>query len=122
VAESIFNRYGGFAKVSRIVSDFYRGVLGHPVLAPYFAHVDMPTLIDHQTKFMATVMGGPASFTNEHLARVHAPHHIDGAAFAALVVVLRETLEDHDLDETDIALVVREVQARRPYIVVGDAT
>lgn len=80
MAESIFNRYGGFAKVNRIVSDFCRGVLGHPVLAPYFAHVDMPTLIDHQTKFMATVIGGPASFANEHFARVHAPHHIDGEA------------------------------------------
>lgn len=120
MAQSIFDRYGGFARISRVVSEFYGRVLASDVLAPYFEGTDMRALIDHQTKFMATIMGGPASFTNEHLARVHGRLRITDAAFSELTSLLRETLEDFDFDETDVARVHAEVLARKPYV-VGEA-
>ena len=69
---SIFERYGGFTSVSKIVLSFYDKVLDSPTVSPYFANSDMKRLIDHQTKFMASLMGGPASYTNDQLERVHA--------------------------------------------------
>ncbi len=117
MAQPIFERYGGFAKISRVVSDFYRRVLDSPILSPFFDGIDMRTLIDHQTKFMATMMGGPASFTNEHLARVHAHLSIGEHAFTEMVSLLRETLEDFDFDQTDISRVHAEILARKPYVV-----
>jgi hemoglobin len=117
VARSIFDRYGGFAKVSIAVAEFYRHVLGSPQLAPYFDGIDMRRLMDHQTKFFAALMGGPASYTDEHLARVHAPLKIDDAAFDEMAGLLRETLEDLDYDETDISAVYAAFVARRPYLV-----
>lgn len=117
MADSIFMRYGGFASVSRIVSDFYDRVLDSKILFPYFEGVDMRVQIDHQTKFFAAMMGGPASYTNEHLASVHARLTINEEAFDELALVLRETLEDHDFDATDIGTVLGEVVARRRYIV-----
>jgi hemoglobin len=114
---TIFERYGGFAKVSRIVSAFYDQVLESPLLAPYFTGVDMRRQIDHQTKFFAHLMGGPASYTSEHLARVHARLHIDDDAFDELVDLLRDTLEDFDFDESDIATVYGEVVSYRSVIV-----
>jgi hemoglobin len=114
---SIFDRYGGFAKVSRVVSAFYDRVLDSPVLGPYFAGIDMRRQIDHQTKFIASLMGGPASFTSEHLERVHARLDIDDRAFDELVDLLRETLEDFDFDESDIATVYGEVVSYRSVIV-----
>jgi hemoglobin len=118
MAESIFTRYGGFAKVSRIVSDFYGRVLDSKIMSPYFENTDMRVLMDHQTKFIASMMGGPASYTNEHLSRVHAHLNINDAAFDEMVLLLRETLEDHDLSETDIGLVLREVTTRKAYVVI----
>ena len=64
---TIFQRYGGFASVSRVVMSFYDKVLDSPVSSPYFANTNMKRLIDHQTKFIAQVMGGPASYTDEQL-------------------------------------------------------
>jgi len=120
LADTIFIRYGGFASVSRVVSDFYDRVLDSKILAPYFEGVDMRVQIDHQTKFFAAMMGGPASYTNEHLASVHRRLDINDEAFEELAVVLRETLEDHDYDATDIGTVIGEVFARKRYIVSGD--
>ena len=117
--ETIFERYGGFAVVSRIVSDFYDQVLNTPDLVGYFDGVDTATLIDHQTKFIASLMGGPASYTNEHLDRVHKHLGITNDAFDETSEILRETLEDHDFDESDISQVVSQVQIRRSFIVHG---
>ncbi|MBE0409295.1 MAG: hypothetical protein IBX69_06140 [Anaerolineales bacterium] len=52
---SIFERYGGFAKVNRIVSSFYDKVLDSPITSPYFVNIDMRRLIDHQTRFIASL-------------------------------------------------------------------
>lgn len=115
--QTLFEQYGGFPKVSRIVSTFYERVTESPKLADYFADTDMRQLIDHQTKFIASVMGGPASFTDQHLARVHAHLGITSAAFDEAVLILRESLEDHGMEESDIGTVVSSVRARKPYIV-----
>lgn len=80
VTDSIFIRYGGFASVSRVVSDFYGRVQDSKIMSPYFEGVDMRRQIDHQTKFVASLMGGPASFTNEHIAHVHDRLKIDDEA------------------------------------------
>jgi hemoglobin len=117
MALTLFERCGGFATVRKIVSAFYDKVLDSPALQKHFADVDMRALIDHQAKFVAMVMGGPASFTDDQLRRVHAPLGITSAEFAEMVSVLQETLEDFDLPAADIAHVVREISRRQSLIV-----
>ena len=121
MAETMFERYGGFAKASRVVAAFYSRVLDSPVLAPYFDGVDMRRLMDHQTKFIAFLMDGPASYSSDHLARVHERLHIDDAAFDEMVAELRETFEDFDFDETDIAAIHSKIVAYRGAIVTRPA-
>ncbi len=115
--QSIFERAGGMRTVSRIISTFYDRVLDSPGLVHYFDGVDMRRLIDHQTKFIASVMGGPASFTDEHIARVHAHLGIDGASFEEAVLILRDSMEDNGMNETDIGEVMSNVRARKPLVV-----
>ena len=117
MADTMFDRYGGFAKVSRIVSSFYGEVLDSKTLSHYFDDVDMPRLIDHQTKFMATLLGGPASFSNEHIQRVHVRLRIDDDAMDEMKVVLRGCLDEHGFDETDISSVISAFEAYRPLVV-----
>lgn len=114
---TVFERNGGFASVNRVVMSFYEKVLDSPVTSPYFASTDMRTLIDHQTRFIASMMGGPASYTNDHLERVHARIGITEAAFHEAVSLLTEALEDHNYSDEDIRIVADEVMSRKRYIV-----
>lgn len=114
---TMFERYGGFATVSRIVSAFYDQITDHPELARYFEATDMRRLIDHQTKFIASVMGGPASYSNEQLERIHSTMNIREQDYDTVVGMLRETLEDFDIDESDIAAICGDVVSRKRYIV-----
>ncbi len=117
MAQTMFERYGGFVTVSRIVSAFYDKVMDSPDLAGYFAGIDMKRLIDHQTKFIAALMGGPISYTNDHLERVHAHLKIEAAHFDEAVAILRETFEDFEMDETDIANIHSDIMSRKKFIV-----
>jgi hemoglobin len=118
MAATIFERYGGFASVSRVVSSFYDKLLESPSLSRYFENTDMRKLIDHQTKFIATVMGGPASYTDDALERVHAHLNISERDFLEAVSLLKETLEDFDFDDSDIATVSGEIMGRKRCIVI----
>ena len=121
MAQSIFQRYGGFASISRVVSAFYDKALESPLLSPYFADSDMRKLIDHQTKFISALMGGPASYSDEELERVHRHLDITERDFEEMVMLLKETLEDFDFEMSDIAAVQGEITRRKRYIVSRSA-
>jgi hemoglobin len=106
---TIFEKYGGFSSISRVVLGFYNKMLDSPLTRPYFEGINMKRLIDHQTKFVATLMGGPASYTREHIGRVHAHLGITEPAFEESMELLRETLEDHSFDDGDIDQVTDEM-------------
>ncbi len=114
---SMFERYGGFVSVSRVVSAFYDKALDSDILSPYFATANMQRVIDHQTKFIASLMGGPASYSDAELKRVHAQLNIDENAFSEMAELFRETLEDFDFDEDDIRAVEQELVARSRYVI-----
>ena len=117
MTKTMFERYGGFASISRVVMSFYDKMLSSPITSHYFDNTDMKSLVDHQTKFIATLLGGPASYTNEHLERVHARLGITEAAFDESVELLAETLEDHDFEAEDVRQVEHEMNSRKNFIV-----
>lgn len=55
VVSSLFEKYGGFAAISKIVMDFYGRVLDSDEIGHFFDDVEMGRQIDHQTKFIAQV-------------------------------------------------------------------
>lgn len=115
--QSVFERAGGFARVRRIVSAFYDKVLDSPRLERHFAGVAMPRLIDHQTKFVAQVMGGPAAYSDAHLQRVHAAMGITRAEFREAAELLCEAMEDAGLSDADVRFVREEILRREVFIV-----
>ena len=117
MARSTFEKYGGFAVISRVVAAFYDKVLDSPLLSPFFEGTDMKRQIDHQTKFIASLMGGPVSYSNEELERVHSRFRINQAAFDEVAMLLRETLEDFDMESEDVTLVTQNVINRSKFIV-----
>jgi hemoglobin len=115
-----FDRLGGFSRIRLMVTDFYDRILDAEELHPYFASVDMRRLVDHQTKFFSTVLGGPASFTDEQLARAHARLGIEAGHFHLMADLFRETLEDHGLENPVVDRLVAHILALEPHI-VGDS-
>lgn len=114
---SIYEKYGGFATINRVVMAFYDTMLDSDELGPYFERVEMVRLIDHQTKFISSLLGGPASFSDQHLKRAHVDLGVTQEHFDEMKRLLGETLREHGFAEADIGIVLSEVEARRGLIV-----
>lgn len=119
MARSMLDRYGGFAFLSRVVMDFYDRAIESDTLGPFFEDVDMRRLVDHQTKFVAFLMGGPASYSDDALHQIHAHLEIDDAAFDAMVATFIETIEDHAMDAADVDQLAEALRLRRGVVVRG---
>lgn len=113
----LFDRLGGMERASKIVLALYDRVLASPVLEPYFRETDMRRLVEHQAKFLASVMGGPPSHTDEELKVIHAGLAIDHAAFKEMLAQLRAVLESEGLATGDVEFVLAAYRRREPCIV-----
>jgi len=117
---TIYERNGGFPQLRRVVTAFYDRVLDSPVVAHHFEQVDIKRLIEHQTRFISFLTGGPApGYTDEHLAHVHSRFEITLDEFDEMVELLTETLEDFDFEADDISEIRNELRKREPVIVSG---
>ncbi len=114
---TLFEKYGGFSTVSRIVLDLYDRVLDDDDVGQFFEDIDIGGIVDHQTKFVSSLMGGPASFSDDHIRRMHADLPIRAAHFERLQQILRDTLSDHRIEASDIDAIVGAFEARRELVV-----
>ncbi|MET1416056.1 group 1 truncated hemoglobin [Roseibium sp. HPY-6] len=116
MSKALFDKYGGFKSVSRIVMDFYDKVLDSDQIGDYFDGIDLPKLIDHQTKFIAALLGGPVSYSDDRLKRAHASLDLSHEDFDEVSRLLSETLAEHDFAPHDIDTVMSEIESRRTSI------
>ncbi|MEM8795009.1 MAG: group 1 truncated hemoglobin [Pseudomonadota bacterium] len=116
VEQTLFDKYGGFSKISKVVMAFYDTLLDSDEIGPFFDDIDMSRMVDHQTKFVASLLGGPAAYTDNQLRQMHARLPIEDSHFDELKVVLAGTLKDHGFDPGDIEAVLAEFEKRRDHI------
>lgn len=116
-ADAIFRRLGGLPGITRIALALYDRVTQSERLECFFAGVDMRRLVDHQARFLASLVGGPASVTDEELKAVHARLGIDRETFLEMLEQFRQVLEDHQAEPADTEHVLAELARREPCIV-----
>ncbi|MEO0620742.1 MAG: group 1 truncated hemoglobin [Pseudomonadota bacterium] len=119
MAQTLYDKYGGFGKISRVVMDFYDRLLDSEEVGPFFDDVDLKRLIDHQTKFVAALLGGPVDYTDDRLAQAHRHLGIGPDHFDEMGRLLAETLDDHGFEQADRDAVLGEIEARRSMIVTA---
>lgn len=117
MAATVYERYGGFSAISKMVMDLYDRLLDDDDVGPFFDDVQMSRIIDHQTKFLSSLMGGPASYTDDQIRKMHAHLTIGDAHFEVLKRLLAETLADHGVGAEDVEHVISEFDKRRSLVV-----
>ncbi|MCA0926826.1 group I truncated hemoglobin [Ruegeria profundi] len=121
MGQTIYERYGGFKTISRIVMTFYEMALDSDQIGGHFEDIDIPRLIDHQTKFVSSLVGGPASFSDERIEAVHRNLNISHADFDEMVELFTEALSIHGMEGPDIKTALNAIESKRSIIVTRDA-
>jgi len=117
MAQSMYDKYGGFETISKIVHGLYEKIAMSEILQPYFENVDMQQLMSHQTKFFSSIMGGPVHYDATQLTEVHRYLNITDEAFTEVAELLEEVLEDFGVLQKDIDTLLAMVADVKPQIV-----
>lgn len=116
MAKTIYEKYGGFSTISKIVMDLYDRLLDDEEVGPFFDNVEMSRIIDHQTKFVSSLIGGPAAYTDVQIQKMHAHLDIGPVHFETLKTLLAATLADHGIAPEDVDVVIGEFEKRRNLV------
>lgn len=115
--KTLFEKYGGFSTVSKIVLTFYDRMIEDDTVGPFFDDVDLSRLIDHQNKFISSLMGGPASFSDDHIERAHRHMAIEDHHFDRLKEIVEKTLVDFSVEAVDIQTILGGFEDRRGLLI-----
>ncbi len=115
--QSLYDKYGGFESVGKIVHALYEKISESELLAPYFKNTDMKRLMNHQTQFFSSIMGGPVSYEDGQLEKIHRRLNVTEEAFGEVAELLEEVLEDFEMEEGDIETIMGIVEGAKPQIV-----
>ena len=100
--QSLYERVGGEAGVTRLIGIFYDRVLADAQLSPFFAQIPLEKLRGMQVEFFTSALGGPLQYSGRPLAHVHQGHGITKAHLRRFTEHLLATLESLALSQADI--------------------
>jgi len=121
VSQSLYDKYGGFKTISRVVMLFYEMALDSDEIGHFFEDIDMPKLIDHQTKFVSSLIGGPASFSDDRIEAVHRHLNVSHDHFDEMAALFGDALAQHGVSEQDVKTALAAIEGKRAIIVARNA-
>jgi len=116
---SLFEKYGGFTTLYPLVGEFYDAVLDSEIVSYIFEPISMNLLIEHQTKFLAAMMGGPGEYDDAQLKYAHKKFNITEVEWNEVVSIFIEVLNRFDISEDDIKILTRLISSKKSLIVTG---
>jgi len=118
---NLYDKYGGHPAIANMVMKFYDRVRKSPELDTMFADVDMQRLIDHQAQFICSLIGGPASYSDEELRGIHAPLGVTGHQFDTMMSLFKSTLAECGFQPEEVAEIFSRMNSKRPFVVTAKA-
>jgi ferredoxin-NADP reductase len=94
---AIYEDLGGMDAIRSVVERMYEYILADERLAPYFDESNVESLINHQSRFIAMVAGGPEY--HEHIAETHAHMNLRDEHFDAVLAYFHTALADHGVPD-----------------------
>ena len=117
--QTLYDKLGADAGITKAVDEFYTRVVADPDLAPFFSGVDMTALRRHQVAMLSAATGGPTQYTGRDMQTAHAGLGITDAHFDRVVEHLAGTLADLGVDQETIGEVAAALTPLRSAIVTA---
>ena len=70
-SQSLYDKYGGYNTIYKIIVDLYKELCDHPEIAQHFIGVDLDRLIKLQTQFVSRALGASIDYKGRPLRRAH---------------------------------------------------
>ena len=93
----VFAAFGGEPGLVALMDTFMAKLLADPRTAPFFEDADHDRIERHLVAQFCAILGGGCTYTGQDMKSSHAGLGIDRADFNALVEVLQQAMDAHDI-------------------------
>jgi hemoglobin len=114
--QNLTKQLGGKDRLRDIIETFYDRVFDDPMIGFLFTGVDQQKLIDMQVSYIDANLGD-GEYEGTPIRKAHREHPILPGHFDRRHEILRETLEDFDVDEDIANRWLEFEQSLRPLII-----
>ena len=127
VQPSLYDRLGGLAPISVVVSDFIDVVVPDPFLNENPAvnasrtHVPAPYLQYHLTAMVCQATGGPCPYHGRGMVETHANLNITEQEWDRMVTLFKEVLAKHSIPAKETQELLDIVGSTKADIVVAES-
>lgn len=122
---TLYERLGGLAPISVVVSDFIDVLVPDPTLNENPAidaarqRVPVPYLKYHVTAMVCEVTGGPCEYHGRGMREAHAHLNITEDEWDRMVTLFKQVLADHDVPERESGELLEIIGTTKADIVTG---
>jgi len=110
---SLYSKYGGFSLIHNLIENFYENILKSETIGAYFIDVNMELMINHQTSFISSLMGGPVPFNNGHLKSVHHHLNISQSEWEEVINILSQSFTDFGIEQADSENLIQKLEVNK---------
>lgn len=116
--KSIFHKLGGESRLEEILLDFYHRMKSDILIGYFFEGKDIHQIAQHQKRFLMAAMGVLLPYSGKLPGQAHEslPDILPGH-FDRRLIILKETLQSHHLNDQDIQTWLDFEEAFRPVLV-----
>lgn len=113
----LYDKYHGFDFFTSVVKTFYKKIMEREHLSAYFSQTNMAELIDHQSRFISELIGGPVSPHGKDLKTIHSRYKITEEHFLEVAAILSEALSESGVEKDDIDSIIKVIAGYKDKIV-----
>ncbi|MFT7486558.1 MAG: hemoglobin [Candidatus Paceibacteria bacterium] len=95
--QALFELAGGEERLRPLLQDFYDRVFDDVMIGFFFKGKDKALLVQLELEFALKMLGADVEYSGRSLPEAHAAHMIMGGQFNRRLVILKETLTDHNM-------------------------
>ncbi len=123
--ESLYDRLGGLAPISVVVSDFIDALVpdealnANPAIDAARMSVPAPYLKYHVTALVCQATGGPCQYDGREMKEAHAHLNITESEWDRMVTIFKEVLANHLVPATETQELLDIVGSTKADIVVS---
>jgi hemoglobin len=116
MAETLYEKLGGEAKLRQIIDVFIDRVFTDPMIGFFFRRADRARIKEMEFQFSASFLGADVRYEGRPLDEVHAKHPIMGGQFMRRLRILQETLTDFEVPQDIKDAWLAHTESLRPLI------
>jgi hemoglobin len=117
---TLYEQLGGERKLRAIIDRFVQRVTEDIMIGFFFRNFDIDRLREMEFQHAAEFLGADIQYTGRTLGAAHRRHRIAGGQFARRRQILKEALDEHQVDPAIRDAWLAHVDSLRPLITGDD--